>query len=68
MHTDRWGNTTGEECQAKGSRKETQIHEFMFRDTKNVVHEMCDCTGNNWGHWDSNRRYTEKRRGYTRRT
>ena len=49
MHTDRWGNTTVLECPAKDSRKENQIREFMFRDTANVVHEMCDYTGNNWG-------------------
>jgi hypothetical protein len=67
MHTDRWGRNTVQECQAKDSRKETKIQEFMFRDTTNVVHEMCDYTGNNWGHRNSNRSFPEKCGGYTRR-
>jgi hypothetical protein len=28
MHTDRCGNTSGQKCQVKGSRKETKIKEF----------------------------------------
>ena len=64
MHTDRWGNTTVQECRVKGNRKETQIQEFMFRDATNVVHEMCDYTGNKWDHRKSNRKFKEKCGGY----
>ena len=34
MHTNRLGNTRGYECHAKGSRRETKIHEFMYTDTR----------------------------------
>jgi hypothetical protein len=40
MHTDRCVNTSGQKCHTKGSRKETKIQEFMYRDTKNVEHEF----------------------------
>jgi len=33
MHTDRCGNTSGQKCRAKGSRKGSKIQEFMYRDT-----------------------------------
>jgi hypothetical protein len=61
MHTDRCGNTSGQECQAKGSRKETKIQEFMYeyRDTTDVEHEMYDDTGINLGHRSSNKRFKE---------
>ena len=32
MHTDRCGNTNGQKCYATGSRKETKIQEFMYRE------------------------------------
>ena len=32
MHTDRGINTSGQECRAKGSRKETKIQESVHRD------------------------------------
>jgi hypothetical protein len=60
MHTDRCGNTSGQEYHAKGSRKETKIQELMYRDTTNVKHEMYGYTGNNWGLWNSNKRVKEK--------
>ena len=31
------------------------IHEFMYRDTTNVVPEMYDYTSNNWSHWNITR-------------
>jgi len=34
MHTDRCGNTSGQKCHIKGSRKETTIQEFMYRDER----------------------------------
>jgi len=34
----------------KGSRKETRIQEFMYRDAMNEVHGAYDHTGNNWSH------------------
>ena len=60
MHTDRCGNTSGQKCHAKGSSEETKIQQFVYRDTTNVEHEMYDCTGNNWSHWSSNKRFKEK--------
>ena len=32
MHTDRCGNTSRQKCCAKGSGKEVEIQEFMYRD------------------------------------
>ena len=54
MNTDRCGNTCGREC-TKGSRKEAKIQELMYRDTTYVGHAICDCTGNNWSHCNSNK-------------
>jgi hypothetical protein len=31
----------------------------MHRDTTNVEPEMCDYTGNNWGHWGCNEKLKE---------
>ena len=45
MHSDRCGNSSVQECNTKGSRTETKIHEFMCRDTANVEREMYDYTG-----------------------
>jgi hypothetical protein len=59
MHTDRCGNTSGQKCHAKGSRKKTKIQEFMYSDTTNVEHEMYDYTSSNWSHWNSNKRFKE---------
>ena len=39
MHTDRCGNTGRLKCCAKGSGKEVEIQEFMYRDTTNVEPE-----------------------------
>jgi hypothetical protein len=57
VHADSCGNTRGQKCHAKGSREETKIQEFMWRDTTNVEREMCDYVGNNWSHWNSNKRF-----------
>jgi len=54
MHTEGCGNTCGQKCHAKGSRKENKIQEFMYTDTMNAEQEMYDYTGNNWSHWSSN--------------
>ena len=40
MHTDRCGNTRRQKCCAKGSGKEVEIQEFMYRDTTNVEPEI----------------------------
>jgi hypothetical protein len=40
MHTGRCGNTCGQKCHAKGSRKENKIQDFMVRDTTKVEPEM----------------------------
>jgi hypothetical protein len=55
MYTDRCGNTRRQKCCAKGSGKEVEIEEFMYRDTTNVEPEMYDYTTNNWSHWNSKR-------------
>ena len=36
MHTVRCGNTSGQKYHLKGSRKESEIKEFMYRDKTNV--------------------------------
>jgi len=53
---------------AKGSGKEMQIQEFVYRDTTNVELEMYDCTTNNWSHWNSNEKLKKKIGNYTRKT
>ena len=60
MCTDRCGNTRRQKCSAKGSGKEVEIQEFMYRDTTNVEPEMYDYTNNNWSHWNSNEKLKEK--------
>jgi len=44
----------------KEAEKEVKIQEFMYRDTTNVETEMYGYTGNNWNHWNSNEKLTEK--------
>jgi hypothetical protein len=39
----------------------------MYRDTTNVEHEMYDYTGNDWSHWNSNKRFKENFRSHTRK-
>ena len=36
MHTDRCGSTCRQKCFAKGSGKEAEIQEFIYRDTTDV--------------------------------
>jgi hypothetical protein len=36
VHNDRCGNSRRQKCRAKGSGKEVEIQEFMYRDTTNV--------------------------------
>ena len=64
---DRCGNNSGRNCHAKdvGMKK---ICEFTSRDTKNVEHEMLDCTGGNWSDRNSKERVKEKFVGHTRET
>jgi len=40
----------------------------MYRDTTDVAHEMCDCTGNNLNHWNSNIGYKENFGSHARKT
>ena len=40
----------------------------MYIDTTNVEPEMCDCTGNNWSHWNINKKLKEIFGRYTRKT
>jgi hypothetical protein len=48
VYTDRCGNTRRKKCCPKGSGKEVEIQEFVYRDTTNVEPEMYDYTSNNW--------------------
>ena len=41
-NNNRCGNTRRQKCCAKGSGKEVEIQEFMYRDTANVEPEMYD--------------------------
>jgi hypothetical protein len=41
MHADKYGNTSGQKCHPKGSRKETELRESVCRDTENVEHVSC---------------------------
>ena len=68
MHTDRCGNTRRQKYCAKGSRKEGEIQEFMYRDTTNVEPEMYDYTSNNLSHWNSKEKLKEKFGSGTRKT
>jgi hypothetical protein len=60
MYTNRSNNTSGQKCHAKGGRKETKIQKFMYRDTTNVRHEMCDCACNNWNRRNNNKGLKKK--------
>jgi hypothetical protein len=51
----------------KGSRKEFEIQVFGYRATMNMEPEMCDCTSNNWSHWNSNKKLKENFGGCTRK-
>jgi transposase-like protein len=66
MHTDTCGNTRGQKCHAKGSRKETKMQEFVYRDTTNVEHEVYDYTV--IGASRIVKSFKEKCRSHTRKT
>jgi hypothetical protein len=68
MDIDRCGNTNRQKCHTKGSRKDTKIQAFVYRDTINVGCEMYDHIGNDWSHWKSNKRLRKKFGSYTRKT
>jgi hypothetical protein len=38
---------------------EHKKQQFMYRGKANVEPEMCDYTGNNWSHWNSNEKLKE---------
>jgi hypothetical protein len=59
IHTDRCGNTCRQKCHTKGSREETKIQEFVYKDTTHMEQEMYDYTSNNWSHQNSNKRFKE---------
>ena len=40
MHSDRCANNRRQKCRAKGSGREAQIQQFMYRDTTNVEPAM----------------------------
>jgi hypothetical protein len=55
MHTVRRSSTSGQECHAKGSRKENKVQIFMHREKTNVKYEMYDYTCNKWSDQKSNK-------------
>jgi hypothetical protein len=55
-------------CCAKGSGKEVEIQEFMYRDTSNVEPEMYDYTNNKCSQWKSNEKFKEKFGSCARKT
>jgi hypothetical protein len=60
IHNNDNNNNTGrQKCCATGSRKEVKIQQFMYRDTTNVEPEMYGYTGNNWSHWNTNKKLKE---------
>jgi len=44
-----------------------KIQEFVYRDTTNVKHGICDNTSNKWGHRTSNERLKEMFGSHTRK-
>jgi hypothetical protein len=68
MHTDRCGNTCRQKCCSKGSVKEVETQEFVYRDTTNVEPEIYNYTNNNLSHWNSNEKLKEKFGSCTRKT
>ena len=68
MYPDRCGNTSRQKFHGKGSRKETKIQEFMYRDIINMEHEMYDYASNNRGHQNSNKRFKENFGSHTQKT
>jgi hypothetical protein len=68
MHTDRCGNTSGQKCHTKGRRIETEIQQFIYRDTTHVEHDMYDYTHGKWSHRNGNERFKETFRSHNRKT
>ena len=68
MCTGRFGNTSGQKCNAKGSRKENKFRRFTYRCTTNVEHEIYDRTGNKWSHRNSNKSLKERFGSHTGKT
>jgi hypothetical protein len=68
MRTDRCGNTRQQKCHAKRSRKAAKIQVCMYRDKKNVEHEIFDYIGNNWSYRKSEERFKEEFGSHTRKT
>ena len=70
MHTDRCGNTWGQEYHTKASRKRItyEMKEAAYRDAMDVEHEAHNCVSDNWGHWNSNKRFKEKFGSHNRKT
>jgi hypothetical protein len=68
MHTDKGGNTNGQECHTKRSRKGRKyIKQFIYRGTTNVEHEMCADTGSSYGSLKSKERFKGKFGKHTRK-
>jgi hypothetical protein len=60
--------TVQKKCHAKRSRKETRMQELMYRDIRNVEHEMYNYNGNKWSDRNSNERFIELFVSHNRKT
>jgi hypothetical protein len=63
--TYRCDNSSEHECYPNGSRKETAMLGFMYRD--NVKFEMCDHNCNNWSHCSDEKKFKEIFPNHTRK-
>ena len=52
----------------KEAENKLNTEKFMYGDTMNVEHELCDCTDNNWSHRNRNERSKGKFVSHTRKT
>ena len=48
------------EMSRRRKQKINKIQQFVYRDTANIEHEMCDYTGNNCSHRSGNKRFKGK--------
>jgi hypothetical protein len=63
--TYRCDNSSGHEYYPNGSRKETAVLGFMYRD--NVEFEMCGHTCNNWSHCSDEKKFKETFPNHTKK-
>ena len=67
MHTDTCGNTSGQKCHAKGSRKEIKYKSLCI-EIQWMWNMKCMIIPLNWNHWNGNKSFKEKCGSHTRKT